>query len=312
MSNVSLPGMRNWKHDELAEDLARFQREKTDRIVWTDMQLGPAGSPRPDVYTVPLSFSRFQPLAYECKVSISDFRADITKGKWSDYLRFSCAVIFAVPEGLITKADLPPGCGLMVRGEKGWRTVKGPTMRALENLPRDAWIKLLIDGVKREGERTRLVPLDIYTANRKLRKTLGERVADVLHERNMVELRFEHATAELRKAGDKATAEYRRIVDAAKERASADVAALNSIQVELAHALGLPPDASIHLIKRTAEKAASALNQDEVVQDLKDHIAKIERAVELAKLKIPPLAQTNDMAGHELGTSHQQEITSVL
>lgn len=43
-------------HDELAADLAAKLR--TDRrMVWTDIQLGPSGSPRPDVYAIFKSFS---------------------------------------------------------------------------------------------------------------------------------------------------------------------------------------------------------------------------------------------------------------
>lgn len=38
----------------------------------------------------------------------------------------------------------------MVRKESGWHTLKGPTMRQIDNLPRDAWIKLLMDGMTRK------------------------------------------------------------------------------------------------------------------------------------------------------------------
>ena len=31
-----------WRHDELADDLAAHLRGGTDRMVWTDMQLGPS------------------------------------------------------------------------------------------------------------------------------------------------------------------------------------------------------------------------------------------------------------------------------
>ena len=96
-----------WKHDELARDLAQHLREKSDRLVWTDMQLGPAGSPRPDVYSLPCSFTRFMPIAYECKISVADFRRDVTAGKWTSYMQFAAGVIFAAPAGLVGKDDLP-------------------------------------------------------------------------------------------------------------------------------------------------------------------------------------------------------------
>ena len=66
-------------------------------------------------------------MVYEAKISVADFRADVTAGKWQTYRPFSCGVVFAVPKGLIAKADIPPRCGLIVRGESGWRTVKGPS-----------------------------------------------------------------------------------------------------------------------------------------------------------------------------------------
>ena len=122
-----------WGHDQLANDLAEHLAKQTDRIIWTDMQLGPSGSPRPDVYSIPKSYSGYKPIAYECKVSVSDFRSDITKGKWQSYLKYSSGVIFAVPKGLITKDDLPKGCGLIVRSENGWRMVKGPTLTPIAN-----------------------------------------------------------------------------------------------------------------------------------------------------------------------------------
>ena len=125
-----------WGHDQLAEDLASHLRGNTDRMVWTDMQLGPSGSSRPDVYAIPTSYSRFQPIAYECKVSMSDFRADVTKGKYTDYLKFAAGVVFACPAGLLKKEDIPAGAGLMVRGPDGWRSLKKPALIKCETLKR--------------------------------------------------------------------------------------------------------------------------------------------------------------------------------
>ncbi|KAA0571112.1 MmcB family DNA repair protein [Azospirillum sp. Sh1] len=137
-----------WAHDDLADDLA-CHIGRSNRLTFTDMQLGPSGSPRPDVYSLPTTYSRFCPIAYECKVSVSDFRADVTAGKWQTYLPFASAVVFATPAGLISAKELPPGCGLMARGPNGWRMVKSPTLRPVENLPLAVWQKLLFDGIER-------------------------------------------------------------------------------------------------------------------------------------------------------------------
>lgn len=172
-----------WGHDALAEDLASHLRGNTDRMVWTDMQLGPSGSSRPDVYALPIAYSRFQPIAYECKVSMSDFRADVTKGKYTDYLKFAAGVVFACPAGLLKKEDIPAGAGLMVRGPDGWRSLKKPALIKCDSLPRDAWMKLLIDGSRRdiqrrevENERS-LRSLNEHRAIQKLRAEFGEVVA---------------------------------------------------------------------------------------------------------------------------------------
>ena len=142
-----------WSHDSLADDLARHLRcEKT--MVWTDIQLGPSGSPRPDVYTIDKSYAHPTPRAYEVKVSAADFRADVTAGKWRSYLAYACAVTFAVPAGLVATQDLPPLTGLIVRGETGWRTLRRATPGVVE-IPEVALLKLLIDGIEREGGRHR-------------------------------------------------------------------------------------------------------------------------------------------------------------
>lgn len=173
----------NWTHDGLADDLAAHLRGNTDRMVWADMQLGPSGSSRPDVYALPKTYSRFQPIAYECKVSMSDFRSDVTKGKYTDYLAFASGVVFACPAGLLKKEDIPNGAGLMVRGPDGWRSLKKPTLVKCESLPHDAWMKLLIDGSRRDLERQELQKdrawrsLNEYQALAKIRAKFGDIVA---------------------------------------------------------------------------------------------------------------------------------------
>ena len=137
-----------WRHDDLLASLAAHLRGNPRRMVWCDMPMGPSGSQRPDVWTLNRSFADPRPMAYECKVSVSDFRADVTAGKWQGYLKFSMGVVFAMPKGLIDKADLPQRCGLMVLGDKGWKTLKAPTLWPVA-LPQDVLLKLLIDGLDR-------------------------------------------------------------------------------------------------------------------------------------------------------------------
>lgn len=148
-----MTGPVKWGHDALAEDLARHLRsEKT--MVWQDVQLGPSGSPRPDVYTIARSFAHPNPRAYEVKVSRADFLADVTAGKWRAYLSFADSVVFAAPAGLVQPADVPPLAGLMVRGDSGWRALRR-AVPGVVTIPESALLKLLIDGVEREGCRHR-------------------------------------------------------------------------------------------------------------------------------------------------------------
>lgn len=279
-----------WAHDDLANDLAEHLRGASDRLVWTDMQLGPAGSPRPDVYTVPCSFARFMPIAYECKISVADFRRDITAGKWSSYLRFSSGVIFAVPAGLINKVDVPTGCGLIVRSETGWRSLKGPTLRPVDNLPRDAWIKLLIDGVSRIRHGYRTEAESVWTLNRSLHKKVGVAVAtavtEVLHAENILEREL----ARLSKAADDARDAYDKELARAVERAQRDAATVDLARTQLATALGLKSDARADTIAAAARGAVSRINENAEVLRLRNQLDDIKRALDATAIPWPHIA----------------------
>lgn len=165
---------KKWGHDALAEDLASHL-ETPDRMIWTDMQLGPSGSARPDVYSMRKSYTNPMPVTYEIKVSVSDFRSDITSGKWQKYLDFSTAVVFAVPKGLVGKDDVPKGCGLMTRGEKGWVTIRKPTRQKV-TLPEKVMLKLLIDGIDRV-RRPKPAEWNQWLSDKKVKAKYGEDVA---------------------------------------------------------------------------------------------------------------------------------------
>lgn len=136
-------------HDQLADNLAQHLL-RDDRIVWTDIPAGRQGSCRPDVYTIQKSYTQPNPTSYEIKVSVSDFRSDVTSGKWQKYLEFSHAVVFCVPKGLVTKKDTPKGCGLMTFNGEFWNTVKRPTIQPETHLNSELLLKLLIEGKDRQ------------------------------------------------------------------------------------------------------------------------------------------------------------------
>ncbi len=272
---------RVWRHDELAADLAEHLRGG-DRLVWENMQLGAVHSPRPDVYTVPKVYSRFTPLAYEVKVSVSDFRRDVTAGKWQSYLKFAAGVIFAAPVGLISKADLPPGCGLILRHDGCWRTVKGPTLGAIETLPRDAWMKLLLDGADRAAARTRARDRDTWGLTQRAFAALGDEIGGLLRdrERAATNLRQQRAIIEARIAGlDEQFAE-------AKRKAMAGVAEVAAAQAALAEALGLKPDAPIYRIVQVARQRAADLQVDPRIEQLRAEVRHMRQALDRADAQI--------------------------
>ncbi|MCA8160581.1 hypothetical protein [Burkholderia cepacia] len=285
----------NWNHDDLARDLAAHLRGASDRLVWTDMQLGPAGSPRPDVYTVPCSFARFQPVAYECKISVADFRRDVTAGKWTSYLRFAAGVIFAAPAGLLKKEDIPAGCGLIVRGPDGWRSLKGPTLKNMENLPRDAWIKLIIDGMARladqNHEQLRAGLCNEWTLEKKLRARLGDVVADAVRDQLHAERRLKTATERLENLAEEAENERRLILDRAKEHAQRDAAQVDAARIELARVLGLPASAGAWEIASACKQAARRVSVDPEVMRLRQQLERIQVAIESAGEPLPHIAR---------------------
>jgi hypothetical protein len=252
-----------WGHDQLANDLAVHLNNASDRMVWTDMQLGPSGSPRPDVYTINMTYSRFCPIAYECKVSVADFRHDITSGKWQSYLTFAAGVVFAVPAGLINKQDVPPGCGLIVRHENGWRMAKGPTLKAGVELPRSAWMKLLIDGIHRSERQHMRRGMSEYAVHRKIEHKYGEELAGVLSRRDRAVSHLEYTIKQIEaKSGE---------LDAFKyvEHQRKELEEFKRIKAELCQVLNIPEHSNMWNIQHEIRSLLKMLDADSAVAEMK-------------------------------------------
>lgn len=280
-------------HNELAQDLAEHIRRKSGRLVWMDMQLGPSGSPRPDVYSIEPSFAKFRPIAYEIKVSVADYRRDVTTGKWQSYLPYSSGIVFAVPLGLIEKKDLPQGCGLMVRSQAGWTTLKAPTLNPIMTLPHEAWCKLLIDGIGREVARWRNEAMpeicDAWMARRSIGKKLGEDVRRLLDERGWAESRFKEETQKLKEASEGASAKALEFEKKAMEQARLEASKVDGIRLELAVALGLPADSTVRAIQNAAQEQAFRLAEENEVYVLRRALRNVQKSLNDA-LKEPALA----------------------
>ncbi|MCG5072252.1 hypothetical protein [Paraburkholderia tagetis] len=279
--------LRRWAHDDLAHDLAAHLRGMTDRRVWVDMQLGPVGSTRPDVYTIPCSFTRFTPLAYECKVSVSDFRADVTKGKYTDYLAYASGVIFACPSGLLRKEDIPAGAGLMTRGGDGWRTVKAPTLSKCPDLPRAFWLKLLMDGERRDHEREAHMlqaarrDLNEWRAAARIREQYGEVVAAAVQQhRDQTTGRLERLRANLELEIARTEGDLKRERDRRRaELQSADKLATEAL-CKLALAVGAAPDCEdVYEMRAQLDKLITLAQQDSTVKELMNIVRNISWGV---------------------------------
>lgn len=271
--------MSNWKHDDLQRDLATHLRSTRDRVIWENMQMGPSGSPRPDVYSIPKSYTRFTPLAYEIKISVADFRSDVTSGKWQSYLNYASGVTFAVPAGLIKKSDVPEGCGLMIRNDDGWRALKAPKLRKIDTLPHEAWMKLVIDGLDRQSQPIEPRTASIWSAQYAMRQKVGERIARIVYDlasgedllsAQMEQMRHEH---ELRlgyakKNYDKKLAE----ANLYKEQVSAEHALL-------CEAVGLPNESSTWELVFRMQEFRCRLNRDKEIERLNRVISRVRDCV---------------------------------
>lgn len=274
--------MSDWTHDALAADLKTYlAANKADRLIWCDMQLGPAGSPRPDVYALPRSYSRFLPFAYEVKISRSDFQTDINAGKWQKYYQFASAVVFAVPDGLIKTTELPEGAGLYVRKAAVWRMAKAPRVNPLDNLPRDAWMKLVMDGLGRLTQ-PRQPFVAAYHRDRIVKKALGEDIAKMVRDRDGVEWRIKNETQEHERRLASLKERNKADLDRAAEREQFAVAQFN----QLCDLFGLPHGTSTWAVSAAISRAVKTLDADERVRELVQVIDQAERSLATAKLRI--------------------------
>lgn len=283
--------MTDWKHDDLAADLAQHLRSEK-RMVWTDMQLGPSGSPRPDVYTLEKAYARPLPTAYECKISRSDLRSDTTSGKWQKYLAFAGAVIFAVPEGLCTPADIPAGCGLIVRKAQSWRHVRKATRSAVA-LPMDACMKLLIDGVGRTiGQRTPSPRrLDLWKEHEAVRLKFGAAVEKAARDLACAESDA-RVLAEQKRANwervDREVAAHREYLMGQVKR---DMAAFETTKRELLEWLGLPESSHAIAIRRRVAELKRECEADERVAASIETLRRARVSVEAALRQFPASGQ---------------------
>lgn len=173
--------MKKWEHNELAEDLADIKGTG-----FLDVPLGSVylnnGTQRADVIEVKPSYTRFCVTVYEIKVSRADFLSDIRTEKWKGYLPHCHRFYFAVPSGLISKDEVPSGAGLIVRGDKGWSTIKAAKMMENE-VPAETLLSLIFSREREyyhERKRHRVYAAQHYYNRKNYYKALGNKVGEAL------------------------------------------------------------------------------------------------------------------------------------
>lgn len=278
---------RKWKHDELLRDLADHLA-KPERMMWLDMQLGPSGSPRPDIFTIAKSYTKPKPLAYEVKVSVPDFRSDVTAGKWQQYLKFASGVIFCVPKGLITKADIPPTCGLMVRSEKSWRTIRGPTLNPV-SIEFHAMQKLLINGFEREYRLRRKEWQGRHHTTKSLQKQLGDDICDALRDLDAVRDSIARLKAKEKLQRETFEATVKKERDTIRANAERELDGLHRHRRDLCECLGIPPDSHRYQIIGAITQLSEKLSSDEMLENAGRLIERAEQSLHDAKRAIAPV-----------------------
>jgi hypothetical protein len=139
----------------LKHDLAQHLRD-AGWLTFTEVQVPGTGDGgmdgRVDVAAVkPHVYARKDIRAYEVKGVRSDFQRDVASQKWRRYLEVFHRVYFAVPAGLVKLEDVPQDAGLIVRGARGWTTVKAARAHVPPFLTADAMLALLYRGYEEHG-----------------------------------------------------------------------------------------------------------------------------------------------------------------
>lgn len=119
------------KHDELIYTLAAHLKAG-GWVCFPNVTLGSAwGNPstgRADLLAMKPSYNRHQTSIFEVKVTRADFLGDVRSGKFERYKPFCSRLTFATPAGLVTKAEIPEGCGLITTKDgQSWHALKAAT-----------------------------------------------------------------------------------------------------------------------------------------------------------------------------------------
>ena len=132
---------------KLQLDLAEHLRT-SGYLTYTEIEIKGGRGGRADVVAIKPSYANKDCRIYEVKNNRTTFNND---AKYEKYFDVCHRMYIACPKGLISKDELPPNIGLIVRGENGWYTVKAPK----RNYPKDFNIDFILSLLYRGYEETR-------------------------------------------------------------------------------------------------------------------------------------------------------------
>jgi hypothetical protein len=139
----------NFTHRKLCEDLAQT---KGTRFFEVPCGCAANNVPIADVIVVSdRQFKNFVLDIYECKVSRSDFLADLHSDKYKSYLEYCNRFYYATLPGIAKPEEIPAEIGLIVRDElKGWLILKNAKKRYLD-IPRETLLALIFKKLSQDN-----------------------------------------------------------------------------------------------------------------------------------------------------------------
>lgn len=234
-------------------------------LVWEDLSLGPAGTVRPDVLSIGKSFVAPQPTIYEIKVTRADLMADLSAGKSLQYFKYAQRVVFCFPAGMAKKEEVPPEFGVMTRGEQSWRTARRAPMRELPVWGRDVWMKLLMDGVRREASVARKELWQAIRTEDQARRSLSDDYQAWLQDRAAAERNLAFLQAEVqatKQALAALTAEEKEWLASVAEVVGARSTSKSDIQFRIEQIKkGGIPEAEARAARFAAQEAARSIGR---------------------------------------------------
>lgn len=130
-----------WTHDGLAADLMDA-RHRAGEIALERVQVRGGIL---DVAAMRLSWTRPVITGYEVKISRADFLKDTRADKWRAYLPATQRLYFCFPRELaIDLREVPPECGVLLRGANGWYSRRTAPQRAIEPLAHSQFVQSLL------------------------------------------------------------------------------------------------------------------------------------------------------------------------